>query len=45
MCLIAYLKEAIDQIEANEVEIGSEVTFITYSIGDDKETIDKFIFN
>ncbi|MET3699576.1 hypothetical protein SAMN05877753_11248 [Bacillus oleivorans] len=36
-------EEAKSQIEGKEVEIGSEVTFSTYSIGDDKETIDQFI--
>lgn len=36
-------EEAKRQIEGTEVEIGSEVTFTTYSIGDEKENIDKFI--
>lgn len=38
-------EEAQSQIEGKEVDLGSEVTFRTYSIGDDKETIDEFINN
>lgn len=30
------------QIEEKEVDIGSEVSFTTFSIGDNKETIEKF---
>ncbi|WP_133058588.1 DUF3953 domain-containing protein [Halalkalibacter urbisdiaboli] len=36
-------EEAKSQIEGKEVDIDSEVTFTTYSIGDDQETIDEFI--
>lgn len=35
-------EKAKSQIEGKEVDIGSEVTFTPYSIGDDKETIDEF---
>lgn len=35
--------DAKSQIEGKEVEVGSEVTFTTFSIGDNKETIAKFI--
>lgn len=35
--------DAIDQIENEEVDYDTEVTFTTYSIGDDMETIDRFI--
>ncbi|MEW9053110.1 MAG: hypothetical protein AB2392_18265 [Neobacillus sp.] len=36
-------EEAKSQIEAKEVELDSEVTFTTFSIGDDKETVAEFI--
>jgi hypothetical protein len=36
-------EEANSQIEGNEVDKGSEVTFTTFSIGDSKETIETFI--
>ncbi|MBU9723558.1 MULTISPECIES: hypothetical protein [Bacillaceae] len=36
-------EDAKRQVDNNEVEQGIEVTFTTYSIGDAKETIDKFI--
>jgi hypothetical protein len=35
-------ENALKQLESNEISTGSEVTFTTYSIGDDKETIDQF---
>ncbi len=35
-------EEAKKQIEGKEVEIGSNVSFTTFSIGDNKETIEKF---
>ncbi|KHF38905.1 hypothetical protein [Halalkalibacter okhensis] len=35
--------EAKSQITAKELESGDEVIFTTYSIGDDKATIDTFI--
>jgi hypothetical protein len=36
-------EEAKSQMEAKEVELDSEVTFTTFSIGDDKETVAEFI--
>ncbi|QHE52806.1 hypothetical protein [Pontibacillus sp. HMF3514] len=36
-------EDAKAQIENEDVKDGDEVTFTTYSIGDDRETIDKFI--
>lgn len=36
-------EDAKSQIEGKKVELGSEVTFTTYSIGDAKETISEFI--
>jgi len=35
-------EDAKAQIESEDVKDGDEVTFTTYSIGDDQETIDKF---
>lgn len=35
--------DAKSQVQAEEVTVGNEVTFTTYSIGDDKKTIDKFL--
>lgn len=35
--------DAKSQVQAEEVTVGNEVTFTTYSIGDNKKTIDKFI--
>jgi uncharacterized protein YcfL len=35
--------KAKSQLDDKEVEIGSTVTFTTFSIGDNKETIDEFI--
>lgn len=35
-------EDARNQVEEQSVAIGSEVTFSTYTIGDDKETIDSF---
>ncbi|MGX6445688.1 hypothetical protein ACWM35_20925 [Neobacillus sp. K501] len=37
--------KAKEQLDAKEVEIGSTVTFTTFSIGDNKETIDEFVIN
>ncbi|OLS39201.1 hypothetical protein [Bacillus sp. MRMR6] len=36
-------EEAKSQIDKKEVELDSEVTFTTFSIGDDKETVAEFI--
>lgn len=36
-------EEAKSQIEEKEVDLGSEVAFTTFSIGDDKESIAEFI--
>lgn len=36
-------QDAKEQLEKEEVAIKDEVTFTTYSIGDEKETINKFI--
>lgn len=36
-------EKAKAQVEGKEVEKGSEVTFTTFSIGDDKETIAEFV--
>ena len=38
-------EEAKNQIDGKEVAIGSQVTFTTFSIGDDKESIDVFIID
>lgn len=35
-------EKAKSQLDAKEVEIGSTVTFTTFSIGDNKETIEAF---
>ncbi|MEN2767736.1 hypothetical protein [Ornithinibacillus xuwenensis] len=35
-------EDAKKQLESNSYESGTEVTFTTYTIGDDKETIDQF---
>lgn len=36
-------EDAKAQIESEDVKDGDEVTYTIYSIGDDRETIDKFI--
>jgi len=36
-------EDAKAQIKSEDVKDGDEVTYTTYSIGDDRETIDKFI--
>jgi hypothetical protein len=35
-------EDAKEQIESNEIVKGAKVTFTTYTIGDEMETIDKF---
>lgn len=46
MKLIFRLSEqAKSQIESKNMEIGSTVTFTTFSIGDDKKTISEFNLN
>lgn len=36
-------EEAKAQVDSNEVELGSEITFTTFSIGDAKESVAEFI--
>lgn len=36
-------EEAKAQLNSNEVELGSEITFTTFSIGDAKESVAEFI--
>lgn len=35
-------EDAKEQLDTSQVELGAEVTFTTYTIGDEMETIDRF---